>query len=273
MTLTVTAPLPTITTVVNAASFLNEPIAPGEMIVIGGTNIGPAAAASFTLRGNLVPTTLDGVQVLVSGYAAPILYVSATQINAVVPYEIAGLLNPTVLVQFLGQSSNLYTVNAAATAPGIFTANGSGTGPGAIFNSDNSSNVANAAARGTVVQIYLTGEGQTSPAGVDGEVTAAPYPAPLLPIAINVGGAPANYEFAGEAPGLVAGTLQLNVMIPPTLTVTGNVPLVVTIGSASTQGGVTVNIGSPAVARDPWPAGPPTSSEALGLGDRLFYGG
>jgi trimeric autotransporter adhesin len=190
----------------------------------------------------LVPTTLGGVQVLVNGYAAPLLYVSATQINAVVPYEIAGLLNPTVQVEFLGQPSNAYALNAAATAPGIFTANGSGTGPGAIFNSDNSSNVGSAAARGTVVQVFLTGEGQTSPAGVDGEVTAAPCPAPLLPIAITVGGAPANYEFAGEAPGLVAGTLQLNVIIPPTLTVTGNVPLVVTIGSASTQAGVTVNI-------------------------------
>lgn len=244
VTLTVTVPLPTVTAVVNAASFVNGPISPGEIITIGGTNIGPATPASLTLdsTGKFVTTTLGNVQVLINGFAAPLLYVSATQINAVVPYEIAGLLSPTVLVKFLGQSSNGFTVNMAATAPGIFTANGSGTGPGAILNADNSSNVTTAAARGTVVQVYLTGEGQTSPAGVDGKVTTAPYPGPLLPIAISVGGQPANYQFAGEAPALVSGVMQLNVLIPATLAATGNVPLVVTIGSNSTQGGVTVNI-------------------------------
>ncbi len=131
VTLTVTVPLPTVTAVVNAASFINEPISPGEIITLGGTNIGPATPLSFTLSGNLVPTTLGGVQVLINGHAAPLLYVSNTQINAVVPYEIAGILNPTVLVETnvsanspTGSSSNGFVVNASATAPGIFTANG-----------------------------------------------------------------------------------------------------------------------------------------------------
>jgi uncharacterized protein (TIGR03437 family) len=245
VTLTVTVPLPTITTVVNAASFVNEPISPGEIITLGGNNIGPAVPASFTVSGNFVPTALANVQVLVNGHPAPLLYVSNTQINCVVPYEIAGILNPTVLVQFLGQSSNGFVVNAAATAPGIFTANGSGSGSGAILNSDNSYNsAANPAARGTVVQVFMTGEGQTSPAGVDGKVTSAPYPGPLVPIAITVAGQPTTYQFAGEAPGLVSGVMQLNVVIPAasTLTTTGSVPLLVAIGSATSQGGVTVYI-------------------------------
>jgi uncharacterized protein (TIGR03437 family) len=244
VTLTVTVPLPTITAVVNAASFVNEPIAPGEIITVGGTSIGPATPASFTVANGLVPTTLGGVQVLVNGFAAPVLYVSGTQINAIVPYEIAGILNPTVLVKFLGQSSNGFTVNATATAAGIFTANGSGSGPGAILNFDLSVNSAsNAAARGSEIVIYMTGEGQTSPAGVDGKVTTAPYPAPLLPIAVMIGGAPATVAFMGEAPGLVSGVLQLNVIVPTNLTTTGAVPVSVTFGTSSTsQGGVTVNI-------------------------------
>jgi len=250
VTLTITAPLPTITTVVNAASFVNEAISPGEIITIGGNSIGPATPASFTVSGNLVPSTLAGVQVLINGHAAPLLYVSNTQINCIVPYEIAGILNPTVLVEFLGQSSNGFVVNAAATAPGIFTANGSGSGSGAILNSDNSYNsAANPAARGSVIQVFMTGEGQTSPGGVDGKVTVVnstpPYtPSPLVPIAITVAGLPATYQFAGEAPGLVSGVMQLNVVIPAasTLTTTGSVPLLVAIGSATSQGGVTVYI-------------------------------
>jgi uncharacterized protein (TIGR03437 family) len=149
-----------------------------------------------------------------------------------------------VLVKFLGQSSNGFTVNAAATAAGIFTVNGSGSGPGAILNADLSSNSAsNAAARGSEIVIYMTGEGQTSPGGVDGKVTTAPYPAPLLPIAVTIGGAPATVAFMGEAPGLVSGVLQLNVIVPSNLTTTGAVPVSVTFGNNSTsQGGVTVNI-------------------------------
>ena len=249
VTLTVTVPLPTITAVVNAASFVNEPISPGEIITIGGTSIGPATPASFTVTtsfgSQFVPTSgLAGVQVLVNGFPAPVLYVSAGQINAIVPYEIAGFLNPTVLVKFLGQSSNGFVVTAGATAAGIFTTNGSGSGPGAILNSDSSVNSAsNAAARGSEIVIYMTGEGQTSPAGVDGKVTTAPYPAPLLPIAVTIGGAPATVAFMGEAPGLVSGVLQLNVIVPSTLTTTGAVPVSVTFGTTSTsQGGVTVNI-------------------------------
>jgi trimeric autotransporter adhesin len=254
VTLTVTVPLPTVTAVVNAASFVNEAISPGEIITIGGTNIGPATPASLTLdpTGKFVTTTLSGVQVQINGYSAPLLYVSSSQINAVVPYEIAGILNPTLLVKTNvttstgGQTSNGFPLTAASTASGIFTQNGSGTGPGAILNSNLSVNTAaNPAPRGTTIVVYMTGEGQTSPQGVDGKVTTAPYPAPLLPVAVTIGGAAATVSFMGEAPGLVSGVLQLNVMVPPAsiLTTTGAVPIVVTFGGGtSSQAGVTVNV-------------------------------
>jgi uncharacterized protein (TIGR03437 family) len=171
----------------------------------------------------------------------------------VVPYELAGFVfsGADVGVKFLGQTSNLVHVNVATTAPGLFTQNASGTGPGAILNSNNSINSpANPAARGDTVVVYMTGEGQTTPAGVTGKVTTVSptpplTPTPLLPISILIGPAgaqqAANYSFAGEAPGFISGAMQLNVQIPLTVS-PGDQQIVVSIGPNSSQAGVTVSV-------------------------------
>ncbi len=115
VTLIVTQPaLPTITGVVNAASFAAGAVSPGELISIVGTNLGPAAPAYLTLDANgNVATSLGGVTVQVGGTAAPLIYASRTQINAVVPYEISGPLVLPVSVTNQGQGSNEFTVEAA----------------------------------------------------------------------------------------------------------------------------------------------------------------
>src|SRR5207302_375365 len=148
----------------------------------------------------------------------------------------------------LGQSSNAIGVQISPTAPGIFTANASGTGPGAILNPDFSVNSpSNPAAKGSTVAVYMTGEGLTSPTQATGAVTPgtlpAPQvtPAPLLPVAVLVDGQPAGIAYAGEAPRLVAGVLQVNVQIPATAR-TGDLPLVISIGGTSSQTGVTVSV-------------------------------
>ena len=253
VTVNVTAPLPTISKITNAASYASGAISPGEMITLFASDpthpIGPATPAGLAVDSNgKVATTLGGVQVLINGLACPMIYVSATQVSAVVPYEIKLFTSATVLVKFLGQSSNGVAVSVATTVPGLFTANSSGTGPGAILNSNNSTNSpSNPAARGDTVVVYLTGEGETSPAGVTGKVTtvAAPpqplTPAPLLPVSVTVGGQPANWSFAGEAPGIVSGVMQLNVIIPTNISATDQT-LVVTIGGNQSQPGVTVSV-------------------------------
>jgi uncharacterized protein (TIGR03437 family) len=153
---------------------------------------------------------------------------------------------------YLGQSSNGLNLSRASSVPGIFTANSSGTGPGAILNGDNSFNGSgNPAARGSIVQVFLTGEGATSPAGVTGGVTAVSssgqLPVPVLPVAVLVNNQPATATFAGEAPGLVAGVLQVNVQIPADLVIPAgslvfNAPLVISIGGNGSQTGVTVAV-------------------------------
>ncbi len=253
VTLNVTAPLPTITKVTNAASYATGAIAPGEIITLFAGDpthpIGPATPAGLTLDSNgKVSTTIGGVQVLINGFASPMIYASASQVSAVVPYELKLFTTATISVKFLGQTSNFVSTNVTTTSPGLFTANSSGTGPGAIANSNGSINSpSNAAARGDIVVVYLTGEGETSPAGVTGKVTtvAAPpaplTPAPLLPLSVTVGGQGANYTFAGEAPGFVSGVLQLNVVLPTNIAA-GDQPIVVTIGGNPSQQGVTVSV-------------------------------
>ena len=253
VTLNVTAPLPTITKVTNAASYAAAGVSPGEIITLFASDpahpIGPATPVGLTLdsSGN-VSTSIGGVQVTVGGFACPMIYASATQVSAVVPYEIKQFVSANIVLKFLGQSSNGVPVNVVTTAPGLFTANSSGTGPGAIGNSNGTTNSpSNPAARGDVVVVYLTGEGETSPAGVTGKVTtvAAPpqplTPAPLLPVSITIGGQGANYTFAGEAPNFVSGVMQLNVVVPTNIAA-GDQPIVVTIGGNPSQQAVTVSV-------------------------------
>jgi len=247
VTLTVTAPLPTVTAVVNAASFLTGAVSPGEVISIGGTAIGPSTPASLTLDSNgKVATTIGGVTVTIGGYPAPLVYASSGQINAIVPYEVAGQIAPSVIVRFLGQTSNGFTLSAATAVPGIFTQAASGSGPGAILNQDYSVNgSSHPAAKGSVVQVFMTGEGKTTPTAITGGVNnvsnASQLPVPLLPVSASIAGQPAQVLYAGGAPGLVAGVMQVNILVPATAP-SGVQSIVVNVGTTSSQSGVTVNI-------------------------------
>jgi len=250
VTLTVTAPLPTIKSVTNAASYANGSVSPGELVTLFGTAIGPAIPASAITdpsTGKLA-TTIGGVQVLFNGTAAPMIYASSTQVSAVVPYEMASVASPGVWIKYAGQTSNAFQLTTAATAPGLFTQNASGSGPGAILNQDNSVNgPGNRAAKGSIVQVFMTGEGQTSPPSITGAITNANLPppqvtpAPLLAVGVTINGQPALYVYAGEAPGLVVGMMQLNVQIPANAP-TGDLPITVSIGGNISQSSVTVSV-------------------------------
>jgi uncharacterized protein (TIGR03437 family) len=248
---TLTTTLPTIMAVVNAASYVRSSVvSPGEIVTIFGTNIGPATPAGLALDPSTgkVATLIGGVQALFNGIPAPMVYASSTQVSAVVPYETAGITTPPVWIKYAGQTSNAFQLASVTTAPGLFTQNSSGSGPGSILNQDNNVNgPGNPAAKGSIVQVFMTGEGQTSPQGVTGALTTAALPppqvtpAPLLAIGVTINGQPALYTYAGEAPGLVAGVMQLNVQIPANAQ-SGNLPITVSIGGNTSQSNVTVSV-------------------------------
>jgi len=207
-------PPPTVVAVVSAANFQSGPISPGEIITIGGSALGPATPATLTLDATgKVSTSLGGVQVSIGGVLAPLTYVSATQINCVVPYEAATSPNLFAQVNYQGQASAWFPLTAALAEPALFTANGSGFGPVAALNQDGSYNSpGHPAPKGSIVTLFMTGEGMTGYA-VTGAVTTVaavqPYtPPPLEPVSVLIGGQAVQVQFAGEAPGVVAGLMQ-----------------------------------------------------------------
>jgi uncharacterized protein (TIGR03437 family) len=241
VTLTVQSiPAPVVSSVANAASYSTGAVSPGENIVIFGSGIGPATLAQATVANNVFPTVVGGTRVLFDNVPAPVLYASNGQTSVMVPYGVAGRATTSLVVEYSGVQSAPIGYNVAPAAPGIYTQNSQGTGPGAILNQNFSVNgTANPEKRGNVIAIYMTGEGQTTPQGVDGTVIPAVVSAlkyPNLPVTVTIGGIPAVVAYAGSAPGLISGVMQVNVTIPLTAP-TGTQPVIVTVGTANTQSG------------------------------------
>jgi uncharacterized protein (TIGR03437 family) len=229
--------------VVNAASFLPGPVAPGEIITLFGTGFGPDPLTTLQLNSGLVDTRLGGTRILFDGAPAPLVYAVENQLSAVVPYAVAGKSSTQAQVEYRGNRSAPVTLRVASASPGIFALDSSGKGPGAILNQDSSVNSpANPARVGSAVSIFATGEGQTSPEGVDGKPASAAAPHPVFPVTVTIGGQTLTPIYAGGAPGQVAGVMQLNVAIPSGIQTGSAVPVVVQVGNTSSQAGVTIAV-------------------------------
>jgi uncharacterized protein (TIGR03437 family) len=243
------APVLKTTEVVNAAGYQGGAVAPGELIAIfaAGYGFGPAALVTeqSDAQGNF-STSLGGVQVLFDGVPSPMVYAVAGQVSAIVPFEVAGKAHTAMQYRYNAGSgavsSNTVTMPVAATVPAIFALNATGSGPGAILNQDFSVNGAsNPAAAGSVIQIFGTGGGAVAGGATDG----APAPIALSPLATQptatIGGLNAPVQYAGSAPGLVNGVIQVNLTVPAGLTA-GPQPVVLTFGTAKSQAGITVAV-------------------------------
>jgi len=216
--------------VVSAASYqtgINGVVAPGQIVVLFGNEMGPAQLTTLRLTADgRVDTLLAGVRVLFDGVPAPLLYVSAKQISAVVPYGVPLNGRTVAQVDYQGLRSNPLVLWVAPALVGIFSQDGSGRGPGAILNQDGSVNSpSNPAERGSIVVLYGTGEGRTQPEGVDGKVTATPLPRPVLRIFAQIADRATEVVYAGGAPGLVAGVLQMNIRVPETSPIGPAIPI------------------------------------------------
>ncbi len=232
-----------IAAVVNGAGNQTGSIAPGEIIVLYGNGLGPAAVVANQPNSNGVySTAIGGTAVYVGGTAAPILYASATQVSAIVPFGLTGSTAP-VYVTYQGVATTPVSVPVATAAPALFTTDFSGKGQVAAVNQgatptiNNASHPANA---GTFVQLYATGGGTTSPASADGAIAAGP--AQLTQNAtVTIGGKNATVAYAGAAPGSPNGVVQINVQIPSGLPA-GQADVSVQIGGVSSPAGATIAV-------------------------------
>lgn len=227
--------------VLNGASLTAGPVAPGEIVTLIGSSIGPAAATVPTSSAS--STNLGGVSVLIGGNPAPLLYAGPNQINAIIPYEIAGANSAQMFIMNNGELVAGLPLTVSAAMPAIFTVQSTGVGPGAILNQDSSLNSpSNPAARGSVVVLFATGVGTMNPAPVDGQVTGNNPPLASLPVSVQIGGVSAPVQYAGAAPGLIAGVLQVNCVVPENISPGESVFVEITVGTASSPRGVTVAI-------------------------------
>lgn len=229
-------PPPMVSAVINAAS--SEPlISPNAVVSLTGSNLGPPAGdAEYDIEGKY-PTTFAKTTVRFNGVAAPLLYVSPSRIDVVVPYAMADQQSADVEVRRYGERST-FPVAVAETSPGIFTA-----GQNAIQNIRSSeegrtysyNSPENPAAQGSEVVLHATGAGtweqDTAWAGEvrEGYISLAVRPFLTRPVSLMIGGQPAKITYLGSAPYQSSGVLMIQASVPAGIG-PGQQPVVLKIG-------------------------------------------
>jgi uncharacterized protein (TIGR03437 family) len=218
-------------------------IVPAELISIYGPHIGPATPVTATATSGFLPTSLAGVKVLINGVAVPLLYVSDSQINAVAPQ--AATPNSSVTVQIVSGSvtSPNFPATVVAADPQVFQ-NSDGTA--AAINQDNTVNsAANPAKAGSIVSIWATGAGSIYPQPLDGQISTAAQDYGCCQIGALVVRSSSFVQappqplpvvfYAGAAPGMVAGLVQINFQVPPYIDTPGTLGFSVFAGGQSSS--------------------------------------
>jgi uncharacterized protein (TIGR03437 family) len=203
--------------VLNAASYGNA-IAPDSLATIFGSSLAQTTATGTLDANGQLPTELAATRVEIAGVAAPLFYVSPTQINLAIPAGITAGTVDVVIRSTSNGSTKMATAFLRAASPGVFTSDASGAGAGAILNAVTYSRAPfvvqtaeNGADTRTRLAIYGTGFRHAQ------SVSATAQDPAGNPYDLTV-------EFAGAAPGFI-GLDQVNVVLPPDLDGAGTVTL------------------------------------------------
>jgi uncharacterized protein (TIGR03437 family) len=241
-------------TAVNAAHFqVSVPVSPGGLVSLFGSGFSDKTESATSTP---LPKALSNREIVVNDQlVAPLLYLGPTQANFQLPSSSPiGVDQIAVRVADTGELIAGDKVSVATASPGLFTATADGQGQAAVLNQDGRVNsAANPAARGSVISIFGTGQGQVSPPVTDGSPTpvgalsstvAVPTSdgrtclATQPSVCMAIGNTFGDIQFSGLAPGYV-GLWQMNVKIPADVPTGGSVPVRVVINGTPSN---TVNI-------------------------------
>jgi len=223
---------PRITSVVNAADG-TKPVAPGGLISVYGTQMAPVNLATKEVP---LPTALADSCLTVNGVPVPVLFVSSTQINGQLPFNVDG--NAQMTLRTPGGISDNFNFSIQPAAPSIFRTGTAGpeTGLATITRADNGQLVTptNPLHYGDSITIWATGLGRTNPP-IDSGMPAPsdPLPTAIISPTVMLGGMPLRVDYAGLVPGSV-GVYQINATVPNGVPQGLDIPLVVNQGGAST---------------------------------------
>jgi uncharacterized protein (TIGR03437 family) len=233
--------------VVHAATLaVGDTISPGQLISLTGFGIGPETGVAYQPgpQGQ-APLALAGVQVSFDGQAAPLIYAQSRQINAVAPVELDGRASTSIRVQYNGIAFGPVVVPVTFAAPELFRLHPGVSTRAAALNQDGTVNSStNPAPRGSIVSLYATGFGLTTPGCLTGALN--PPSAANLRATVSSWATPPGVPqvlYAGGAPTLLCGVEQINLRIPDqvpqplnAVQVTLSVQLQNQFGANTTQG-------------------------------------
>jgi len=241
-------PGPLLLSIVNAASQQQQSFAPGTVLTIYGSGLGPDILESYDGSTPYLPTFLGGTRVYLNGGVMPLIYSSARQVSFALPNDLPTNGAYMIEVVYGPFRSSTYPLLSAPASPALFTATGSGTGNAAAFqvnpdtgdismNSDKSP-----AASGSILILYATGIAPILPVPPTGFVAVEASQNSIRGITVQVGDTAAEVLYAGYAPGLVTGIVQINARLPEKVPAGKEVPIYLRVGSTISQNGVTLNI-------------------------------
>ncbi|MFN7926244.1 MAG: hypothetical protein U0Q16_39465 [Bryobacteraceae bacterium] len=189
-------------------------LSPGGIISLFGANLGPEEGASAKPTGSTYPFELEGTSLRIDGIDAPILYVQARQVNAVVPFAVAVNRAVTVELSRNGVTVLKSQMPSQPEAFRVFEVNGQAA---AINQNGTINSPDNPAPPGSIIAVFGTGGGHMTPDGVDGRIVGAnPLPKLIAQVRVLVGAerAEADIFYAGAAPGIIYGVDQVNFRVP-----------------------------------------------------------
>ncbi len=229
--------------VLSSGDYTSSP-ALGLLVSIFGTALadGNAGAGSLPL-----PQQLGSTSVIVSGEQLPALYVSDSQINVLIPYDLAVNAPHQLIVQRGNAISVPVPIAVFDSQPAILATAGNGVGQGHIYKVDASGNqvLADAnspATAGDTLVIYTVGLGAVNPPVAAGDPAPSnPASQTVAPVTLTIGGQQATVAFAGLTPGS-AGLYQVNAVVPAGIAPGGQVPVVVSVAGKASSGNIYMGI-------------------------------